>query len=256
MTNCVACGWDVEESCEYDFIACGNCGLGQLPPAVRTKKATQAMNEWINTPGGHAPDIAEELDHKARVAAMILTGYNAVNGRGDITEGPVGACLEIGAGNGAISAELRKRGWGTTAIDASKTSCDQMVKKGLIPCFGRFDGFIDHQILNAWKDRFDLIIAWDSIEHMEDVNLALDRAIECLKKGGVFVMHSPDFSKYRGNPHHPHYKDPSHLWHLTTSAVKHMLNGGVDVTRVELGTLWGDPGYAHKDNFVLWAVKL
>lgn len=257
LKTCAACGSTKLIIIPHGFFACDNCGLGQLPQGERFQRGLESA-VWIETIGGHAPDISEELDHKARVAQRILTGFHAFHGRGDTPIGPTGQSFEIGAGNGAISLELKRLGWDVTVNDASKKSTNEIQKKEMLACSGRFDDTFEDRLVNILTDKYDLIVAWDSMEHMTFIEQAFKNIATFLKPGGVFVMHSPYLDSYRNDGQHPHYLDRSHLWHLTPQAVMGFISKVgllVPSTKIEIGKLWGDAGYAHKNNFVLWAVK-
>jgi 2-polyprenyl-3-methyl-5-hydroxy-6-metoxy-1,4-benzoquinol methylase len=57
-----------------------------------------------------------------------------------------------------------------------------------------------------WKDEFDVIVSFETIEHVPDVNLFLTRIADALKRGGIFLVSTPvsgvDLDKRPDNPFH------------------------------------------------------
>jgi len=71
------------------------------------------------------------------------------------------------------------------------------------------------------KDKFDLIICWDVLEHLQKPRLALDKMSQSLKPGGLMVLKLPNLMSFKGlftrfTPHSVHvlyykliYKQPN-----------------------------------------------
>jgi 2-polyprenyl-3-methyl-5-hydroxy-6-metoxy-1,4-benzoquinol methylase len=103
-------------------------------------------------------------------------------------------------------------------------------------------------------EQFDLVYAWDAMEHLPSLDQAFINIERLLKPGGIFVMHSPDFNRYKDNNSHP-YWEPGHLWHMTPFSAELMLGPSDFSITHESGMVGGDPGLAAADNFVLWGIK-
>lgn len=269
VMTCIACGGTEFTSTFYGFNICNGCGLGQLPQRLFVERIENLAKSGYDESDNFAPYDAGEADHKRRLSEKIEIGFNAIQGRGDILRKPdFGQMFEIGFGNAYIMEAFRKRGWMAHGIDQSKVAVDSAAKRGLYVFRGQFDNpdeISSRMVKWSWKDEhntatqitdMDLVVAWDAMEHMPDLLGAFRTAAIILKKGGVFAMHSPCLPSYVGDPQHPHWLDKSHLWHMSVgSAVKLAQKAGLELKRQEVASTWGDSGYAHAQNFCLWAVK-
>lgn len=108
--------------------------------------------------------------------------------------------LEVGCGTGvstSIIAEKRKK---TTGVDFSKTFVDATKKKG---CKARVMSATD---IKFKDESFDLVCCADLLEHIPQIEKALDEMTRVVKKEGHLVIQSPNlwsnlFSyNYRKNP--------------------------------------------------------
>lgn len=247
---------------------CTECGLGFMREEARIKRVQKLSKDGYGKKAVYAPMI--DADHKAKVAERILMGWNALHGRGDIVKGPVGRMVEVGFGNGAIMDEFKRQGWGVTGVDQSSLAVEQCQARGLHVARGQFDE-PDNGSENSveWGSapykqpglvltygQTDIVIGWDAFEHLFYLEEAFKLAGHLLIKGGVLAVHSPNFDRYKDNPKHPHFQDESHLWHMTPRAATILaMRARLILGKVEKGECWGEPGYAHPDNFVLWGVE-
>ncbi len=66
--------------------------------------------------------------------------------------------------------------------------------------------------LDLEDDRFELVVCFEVIEHVEDPGTVLDELVRVLAPGGVLLVSSPNRGVYPpGNPHHLHEFVPSEL---------------------------------------------
>lgn len=70
-------------------------------------------------------------------------------------------------------------------------------------------------------EQFDFVTMHDSIEHMVDVNTALQQVHAILKKDGVAIIDLPDYFNPQGNHH---WKKIEHLWFFTESQFQDILS--------------------------------
>jgi len=105
-----------------------------------------------------------------------------------LPESVTGAALEIGCGAGALLKDLRLRGLECTALETS-TKATKIARRvhaedpgvKIVECAGG----------TGWTGRFDLAIACEVLEHIEDDAGALTEWVRWLKPGGQFILSVP-----------------------------------------------------------------
>jgi len=95
--------------------------------------------------------------------------------------------LEIGCGSGTLVFELSKRGFNCTALEMSESALEiaSYVNQG------RDNVTIRNKVHDDWKGEFDLVIACEVLEHIEDDRVALQSWKDFLKPGGLLLMTVP-----------------------------------------------------------------
>jgi SAM-dependent methyltransferase len=94
--------------------------------------------------------------------------------------------LEIGCGAGALLHELAELGFTCTALESSMVAQDmarQMNANSNVKITDTPD--------NAWNDRFDCVMAFEVLEHIENDRDALMQWRKWLKPGGVLLLSVP-----------------------------------------------------------------
>lgn len=101
-----------------------------------------------------------------------------------------GAAIDVGCGNGAFVAALRDRGFDAWGIDFS----ERAVRAGKVH-FGLEHLYavnIEH-FRERFPDRtFDLVTAFEVLEHMDDAALFVQRLSELLRPGGWLIVSVPN----------------------------------------------------------------
>ena len=107
--------------------------------------------------------------------------------------------LEVGSGIGAVVSLLRERGVSITGSDISK----KMIKiaKSMIPQGDFVYCNIEKKVPN--KSFYDLIFAFEVLEHLKNYQLGIKNIYTGLKKGGFFIGTSP-------YPYKKNFLDPTH----------------------------------------------
>jgi ubiquinone biosynthesis O-methyltransferase len=101
---------------------------------------------------------------------------------------PETTLLDIGCGNGALTASLAKRGAAVTGIDLSESGI--ALARAAHPDV-RFEVGSVYDDLRARFGTFDRVVALEVIEHLFDPRTFLRRAFEALKPGGRLVLSTP-----------------------------------------------------------------
>ncbi len=98
-----------------------------------------------------------------------------------------GKLLDVGCAAGFFLDEARKAGWQVQGLDVSSFAVQYAAENFKLDV--QQGSFTD---LPFPSNSYDLISMWDVIEHVPNPKSYIARAAELLKKGGVFVMATPD----------------------------------------------------------------
>jgi 2-polyprenyl-3-methyl-5-hydroxy-6-metoxy-1,4-benzoquinol methylase len=99
------------------------------------------------------------------------------------------ALLDIGCGNGAVSASLAERGAQVVGIDLSETGIALARQEHPELKWAAMSVYDD--LRSSLGREFDLVVSLEVIEHLFDPRLFLQRAFEVLKPGGLLVLSTP-----------------------------------------------------------------
>ncbi len=118
--------------------------------------------------------------------------------------------LDAGCGVGYGMAILASAGAASvTGVDIDKDAVDEAVDR-LGDAFAVRQG--DLRDLSLPDDAFDVVVCWETIEHMEDGERAIGEFRRVLRPGGLLLISSPNPRVYPpGNEHHVHEYPPEEL---------------------------------------------
>lgn len=155
-----------------------------------------------------------------------------------LTDKP-GRALEIGCGKGFMLDALKRRGWDVVGIERTK----EMVAyaKNILKL-----NVVSKEISQFPKEQeFDLIILFNSLEHMLNPESMLKECSARLKPGGLLVVTVPNFgswqAKFAGR-YWVHLDPPRHLFHFCQrSLINLMKKSGFNIYRVGFVSFEHDP---------------
>lgn len=131
--------------------------------------------------------------------------------------------LDVGAGTGIFLEAARAKGFQVAGNDISEYS-KQKLKEKDIKCFF---GSLDEGILP--KDQFDVVTAWDVLEHIPNPNKAMETIHSSLRQGGYLFMTTPDVqsidAKILGSNWYGYKKIPEHVTFYGRKSLKQLLEG-------------------------------
>ena len=143
-----------------------------------------------------------------------------------------GTVIDIGCGRGLLLDELRRRGWtvlGTELSDEAAQYAREVL--GLPMKVGEF------HTLDLPPASADLVIMWQTFEHMREPHAVLRRVYEVLRPGGTAIVSVPNRESWQARvtgPSWHHLDVPRHLHHYGESTLRRMLERhGLRVVRVE-----------------------
>lgn len=113
---------------------------------------------------------------------------------------------EIGSAEGGVLAAFVEEG--ATEALGTDIALERLESGKRIAQIGNLDiEFTSHDIIyeepkDEWKEKFDLVLLRDVIEHLDDATIALKNIKKILKPGGhLFVTFPPYYSPYGGHQH-------------------------------------------------------
>lgn len=118
----------------------------------------------------------------------------------DVKNGKGKNVLEIGCSIGGVASLLKDRGFDVWASDVSEYAVKHAKELSPEIHFLTFD--VQKEI--PLKQKFDLIIAFEVVEHLRDPESAMKNMYNSLKKGGTLVFSTP-------YPYTWVYNDPTHI---------------------------------------------
>lgn len=150
---------------------------------------------------GYYKGIADFTKKRDKELSNWFMGmFNFINRHYPIKKGSGKKLIEFGCASGAASNLLKKFGWDVLATDISKYAVKKAQKnhKGI--------KFISWDMEKPYKSRekFDLALAFDVIEHLSDPDKGIKNVHNLLKKDGHVIFSTPN--------NYPHvWNDPTHI---------------------------------------------
>lgn len=168
-------------------FACARCGLVFLDPRM----TAEAYSEFYASI--YRPLVSAY--HGRLIDAKSIQGEQgeyAVD-RADFAAPFLGqkqgaTLLDIGGSTGIVAQEFVKRfGYSGTVLDPSAEELLEAERIGL----ATVQGFFEH--VDFSKQKFDLVLLCQTIDHLLDISLTLDKVRACLKTDGYFLVDIVDF---------------------------------------------------------------
>ncbi len=117
--------------------------------------------------------------------------------------------LDYGAGTGAFVEYLQNKGWKAQGIEPNNKARMLANAKG-VKLHSKLEQLNGHQ--------FKVITLWHVLEHLPDLDLALESLTDLLSDNGKMIIAVPNFKSFDAN----YYKEywaafdvPRHLWHFS-----------------------------------------
>ncbi len=189
-----------------ECLACGHLYLNprpsasQLPVIYPSTYYAFAENQAGNSAVGYFRKIWESVKVKDFLK-LIGPGRKKI--------------LDIGCGEGRFLSLLKQYGdpsWELVGLDLDKNAAELCRRKGFRCEVGRIEDF-------SGSEKFDAVILFQLIEHVDKPREVLESMRSCLNPGGVLILETPnpaglDF-KFFKKSYWGHYHFPRH-WHLFT----------------------------------------
>jgi O-antigen biosynthesis protein len=182
-------------------------------PVARRPDAPRLI-EWTGercVPWAPDPQVVYEHFHRYLWAAALASGRRV---------------LDLGCGEGYGSAILAGSAESVRGIDVDARAVEHARLNYVAPNLSFGEG--DATDLGALgRDAFDMVVAFEVIEHLEEHDELLDRVREVLSPDGLLVLSTPDRGAYaqareEPNPHHARELSEAELRELLGERFEHV----------------------------------
>ena len=206
--NCPSCNSKNKSTvCKKDglrIVKCKNCELIFVSP---TFDYEHYINLYKKTEYQKITKKLSEKSHNYRRKRFGIERINILNKF--LKKNKKHSVLEIGSSTGFFIEEARNVGWKTLGLELNPSAVSFAQKRGLNVQNKDF-------LKTKFNEKFDIICAFDVLEHLIDPKKIIEKAYKNLKKGGLLFVYVPNWqsaSRLLLGEKNSHFIWPTH--HLT-----------------------------------------
>ena len=129
--------------------------------------------------------------------------------------------LDVGCGTGHFLAKCLEKGWTVKGIENNMNARNALPSKISKDVVERVEPLIDQ------PEKFDVITMWHSLEHLYDLNAAIQDMKKLLNPKGVILVACPNHKSFDASFYKENwaaYDVPRHLWHFDKNAMKDLFS--------------------------------
>jgi SAM-dependent methyltransferase len=172
---------------------CQLCGRNPLEEFVVPTVATYAVCRTCCL-YQHGPLVGEEVygqdvyytNYERERRRKLRTASIRINRIASSVETQQPRLLDIGCGTGTVIEAANRRGWQAEGVDLSPYAVGNANERGINATV------VDGTELPYEDQSFDVVTAWNLIEHVDDVRVALAEWWRVLRVGGVLAVDTSD----------------------------------------------------------------
>jgi 2-polyprenyl-6-hydroxyphenyl methylase/3-demethylubiquinone-9 3-methyltransferase len=142
-------------------------------PSLTDRNLSFAAAEYV----WDSPESAGSHQSIVPLAIRILRQHNAES------------VLDLGCGNGALTAELQRAGFQMSGCDMSESGI--ALARAHYPQIPFFQQDLSDPLPKAHAGQYDAVISIEVIEHLLLPRFLIESAVRALRMGGVFVLSTP-----------------------------------------------------------------
>lgn len=206
----------------WQFVSCNECGFIYVNPRLSEKDVSLIYKDsswFVGLFEGKRCDNSEgknylkgEIAYIERAKTDIKNINRYIYLRGTI--------LDIGCGVGHFLSVAKSEGWDVYGVEISPFATTICKEKGLNVFVGTFSN-------TKYKSAmFDVITAFDVLEHVIEPNFFLQEVFRILKKGGLFVVSVPNVDSFAAKIKKDRWSQfivPEHLNYFSSYTMKNFL---------------------------------
>lgn len=230
-----------EEKGTFNIVQCLDCGFVYLNPRPsRREMAHYYPDDQYYT----CSPMPAQASLKSRIKRMIYEsrpGYDMQLARTKKIAGkllgwifwhqmdvfvpymPAGKLLDVGCGNGQLTAWLVNHGWHVYGVDLAPSACRLAGEAGLNISCGELEE------ASYPSDFFDVIVINHVLEHVHAPDELLCECHRILKSGGTLIVDVPNFGSFKAQLFRQswsHIDSPRHLSHFTIETLESIIKSG------------------------------
>jgi 2-polyprenyl-3-methyl-5-hydroxy-6-metoxy-1,4-benzoquinol methylase len=198
----VPCDFCGSRGISYEFIRadgmnvveCAVCGLAYLNPRPRPELISRFYEKDYFTgesvdrgEGGLRLNLDMSSSESVERSEDIPRAIGIINEQfGGLQDKDV---LEIGCATGELLSEMKKAGARTKGLEISDFAADIARKRGLDVTTGTIE-----DCAADYPNRFDIVMAFEVIEHVLSPTLFLKNCAEIVRPGGLLMLSTPNYA--------------------------------------------------------------
>jgi len=149
--------------------------------------------------------------------------------------------LEVGSGYGYFLELASQAGWDAEGVEISNYACEAARSRG---CKVHQKDLLSVPLPS---ESFDVIVMWDVIEHLPNVEKLVEHCAVLLRPGGAFIARTPDaralrYSKGLSKGAYRHFAYPAntaeHVFHFTPETLSQLM-ARMGLQEIEIDTTGG-----------------
>jgi len=182
--HCFQNDFDIEESFllnGFHHHECKNCNCLYVSPRLKDNCLTEIYSD----------EYYSEMFQKSMIPFFEkrkrLIGepkYRQILSHMDISSNKDYAVLDVGCGIGEVLDVFKDQGWDCNAVELNKVAVKWLKEKGINVFNDNFENYHSEK-------KFDVVMAWNVIEHVVNPQEFLSKAYSLLKPGGIFISEVP-----------------------------------------------------------------
>ncbi len=248
--SCPMCGSAPEPTLRYDFdpyrvVDCPTCGLTFLSPRLTETAILKLYSDqeyYVSEVAGQGYD--EYLEVRPNWIKTFTKRLDQV-----LKYQKPGKVLDIGCGPGFFLEAAQVKGYNAYGLDPS----DYIVKVAR----EKFGDRIQHGVIETADypaEEFDLVVAFDTFEHIYHPLEWLTAARRVLKTGGLLAITTPDpssmLAKLSGK-NWVSFKLPEHVFYWSPATIRRALTDGWEILEINRAGQYATLGFLFRRLFRL-----
>lgn len=219
FTSCKVCKSEINTvNKKYNLIQCSSCKLVFSEKIFSTEDFESTYNKLYNLSGQYATHQKEFDNLKDNVKRNI--GRPKLRIIDYLFDKKVHKICEIGAGVGIVANYLKNKKKEYVGVELDKKTVEKAQSLNLNIQHG------DFSIIKNFPDKYDAIIAFEVIEHLQDLDYFFKIITEKLVDGGYLGFTVPNYDKRKNykNPGDKIYQSgpPIHLNYFTIESIRNI----------------------------------
>lgn len=127
--------------------------------------------------------------------------------------------LDVGAGTGDFLQVCQAANWDVQGIEPNESARSIAENK--------LGNRLHTEFSDVGSSQFDVITLWHVLEHLPNLNAAVQQLEQWLKPNGTLILAVPNFNSYDANYYKSFwaaYDVPRHRWHFSQTAMRNLCN--------------------------------